>query len=71
MYCKFNFVKENQRAKRSFAEEIPRLPVNSFSVLKLGLHMDEGRDFGSLVVHLLKILNGIQRLQLVLSRNMV
>lgn len=57
-------------ARRSFAEEIPRLPVNNFSVLKLELKM-EGRDFGSLVVHLLKILNGIQRLQLVLARNMV
>ncbi|PAN16549.1 hypothetical protein PAHAL_3G068200 [Panicum hallii] len=53
-------------AVRSFAEEIVRLPVNNFSVLKLELRTNDGHAFGTDVLQLLKTLNTVQRLHLVL-----
>ncbi|OEL21171.1 hypothetical protein BAE44_0017808 [Dichanthelium oligosanthes] len=60
------------RAERSIAEEIACLPANNFTVLKLELPRLEvfGIGLGRLVSHLLQNLNGVQRLQLVISQNM-
>ncbi|KAL6630556.1 hypothetical protein ACP70R_028629 [Stipagrostis hirtigluma subsp. patula] len=57
-------------AKRSFAQEIARLGLTDSSVLNLGLQA-EGHAYGSIVLHLLETLTCIQRLQVVLQRNMV
>ncbi|CAL4910998.1 unnamed protein product [Urochloa decumbens] len=51
---------------RSLAQEIVRLPVNNFSVLKLDLRTNY-HDFGTLIFDLLKSLDSIQRLELELS----
>ncbi|CAL4896376.1 unnamed protein product [Urochloa decumbens] len=51
---------------RSLAQEIVRLPVNNFSVLKLDLRTNY-HDFGTLIFDLLKSLDSIQRLELVSS----
>ncbi|CAN6344792.1 unnamed protein product [Urochloa humidicola] len=53
-------------ANRSLAEEIVRLPVNNFSVLKLDLRTNS-YNFRALVFHLLKTMDSIQRLELELN----
>ncbi|XP_072148436.1 uncharacterized protein [Setaria viridis] len=54
---------------RTFGEEILRLPVNNFSILKLELR-SMWHVFGEVVFDLLKTLNAIQRLELVLPQTM-
>ncbi|KAL6659834.1 hypothetical protein ACP70R_002663 [Stipagrostis hirtigluma subsp. patula] len=46
--------------KRSFEQEIARLPVTKFPVLKLGLRT-EGRGYGSILLHVLKDLKDIKK----------
>ncbi|KAL6659833.1 hypothetical protein ACP70R_002662 [Stipagrostis hirtigluma subsp. patula] len=46
--------------KRSFEQEIARLPVTKFPVLKLGLRT-EGRAYGSILLHVLKDLKDIKK----------
>ncbi|KAL6630533.1 hypothetical protein ACP70R_028606 [Stipagrostis hirtigluma subsp. patula] len=56
--------------KRSFEQEIARLPVTKFPVLKLGLRT-EGRAYGSILRHVLKDLTDIKKLHVVVQRNRV